>query len=117
MHCGNRLRNFAAQVDLAHERGCNSEIQTSATTGWEHFAPFEALTTPSAARLVKFAKVRAGQNVLNLGCGTGIVAIAAARIDARVRGVDLRQRFARARARERERRECGNRFSELIAIA
>jgi SAM-dependent methyltransferase len=57
--------------------------------GWKHFAPLEALTTPCAARLVKFAKVRAGQNVLDLGCGTGVVAITAARIGARVHGVDL----------------------------
>ena len=25
--------------------------------GWKHFAPLEALTTPAAARLVKFANV------------------------------------------------------------
>src|SRR5919204_4910400 len=57
--------------------------------GWKHFAPLEALTIPSAARLVKFANVRAGQYVLDVGCGTGVVAITAARIGARVRGVDL----------------------------
>jgi SAM-dependent methyltransferase len=57
--------------------------------GWKHFAPLEALTTPPAARLVKFANVRAEQNVLDVGCGTGVVAITAARIGARVRGVDL----------------------------
>jgi SAM-dependent methyltransferase len=57
--------------------------------GWKHFAPLEALTTPPAARLVKFANVRSGQNVLDVGCGTGVVAITAARIGARVRGVDL----------------------------
>ena len=27
--------------------------------GWKHFAPLEALTTPAAARLVGFARVRA----------------------------------------------------------
>jgi predicted RNA methylase len=47
--------------------------------GWKHFAPLEALMTPSAARLVKFASVRAAQNVLDVGCGTGVVAITAAR--------------------------------------
>jgi len=57
--------------------------------GWKHFAPLEALTTPPAAQLVKFANVRAGQNVLDVGCGTGVVAITAARIGARVRGLDL----------------------------
>ena len=57
--------------------------------GWKHFAPLEALTTPAAARLVKFAHVRAGQNVLDVGCGTGVVAITAARTGARVHGVDL----------------------------
>ena len=57
--------------------------------GWKHFAPLEALTTPAAARLVKFANVRAGQNVLDVGCGTGVAAISAARIGARVRGIDL----------------------------
>ena len=31
--------------------------------GWKHFAPLEALTTPAAARLVGFARVRAGQEV------------------------------------------------------
>ena len=57
--------------------------------GWKHFAPLEALTTPAAARLVKFASVRAGQNVLDVACGTGVVAITAARIGANVRGIDL----------------------------
>src|SRR5438876_8553981 len=57
--------------------------------GWKHFAPLEGLTTPAAARLVKWANVRAGQNVLDVGCGTGVVAITAARTGARVHGVDL----------------------------
>src|SRR5207248_9820762 len=57
--------------------------------GWKHFAPLEALTTPAAARLVKWANVGSGQNVLDVGCGTGVVAITAARVGARVRGVDL----------------------------
>ncbi len=57
--------------------------------GWKHFAPLEALTTPAAARLAKFAKIRAGQKVLDVACGTGVVAITAARIGAKVHGVDL----------------------------
>src|SRR5689334_19925052 len=57
--------------------------------GWKHFAPLAAMTTPAAARLVKFASVRAGQNILDVACGTGVVAITAARIGARLRGIDL----------------------------
>src|SRR2546428_6281806 len=70
--------------------------------GWKHFAPLEALTTPAAARLVKFANVRAGQSVLDIGCGTGVVAITAARIGARVRGIDLTPELLE-RARENAR--------------
>ena len=70
--------------------------------GWKYFAPLEALTTPAAARLVKFANVRGGQSVLDVGCGTGVAAITAARIGARVRGVDLTPELLE-RARENAR--------------
>src|SRR5256886_4313741 len=70
--------------------------------GWKHFAPLEGLTTPAAARLVKWANVRAGQNVLDVGCGTGVVAITAARIGARAHGVDLTPELLE-RARENAR--------------
>ena len=33
--------------------------------GWAHFAPLEAITTPTAARLVKRAAIHAGQRVLD----------------------------------------------------
>jgi SAM-dependent methyltransferase len=57
--------------------------------GWAHFAPLETLTTPPAAQLVKHAKLRAGARVLDVACGTGVVAITAARQGARVTGLDL----------------------------
>jgi ubiquinone/menaquinone biosynthesis C-methylase UbiE len=67
--------------------------------GWAHFAPLEAVTTPTAALLVKFAGVRADQHVLDVGCGTGVVAITATRLGARVSGVDLTPELL-ARAKE-----------------
>jgi SAM-dependent methyltransferase len=57
--------------------------------GWACFAPLAAHTTSPAARLLKHAKVRAGQSVLDVGCGTGVVAVTAARAGARVTGLDL----------------------------
>jgi SAM-dependent methyltransferase len=70
--------------------------------GWSHFAPLEALTTPVAAQLVKHAKVHSGQRVLDVGCGTGVVAVTAARSGARVTGLDLTPALLE-RARENAR--------------
>jgi SAM-dependent methyltransferase len=57
--------------------------------GWANFAPLEMMTTIPAARLMRFAGVRAGQQVLDVACGTGVVAITAARAGAQVTGLDL----------------------------
>ena len=57
--------------------------------GWSSFVPVEIMTTTPAAKLVKFAQVKAGQHVLDVACGTGVVAITAARRGARVSGLDL----------------------------
>jgi SAM-dependent methyltransferase len=57
--------------------------------GWAHFAPLETFTTPSAARLVKCSGIRTRDRVLDVACGTGVVAITAARLGARVTGLDL----------------------------
>ncbi len=70
--------------------------------GWAHFAPLEALTTPTAARLVKFAGIEKGQRVLDVGCGTGVVSITAARAGAKVNGIDLTPELLE-RARENSR--------------
>ncbi|MGY8680433.1 class I SAM-dependent methyltransferase [Bradyrhizobium sp. UFLA05-153] len=56
---------------------------------WSLFTPMETFTTPTAAKLVGFAGVEAGQRLLDVGCGTGVVAITAARRGAKVRGLDL----------------------------
>jgi SAM-dependent methyltransferase len=57
--------------------------------GWSHFAPLETFTTPSAARLVAHARIQPGQRVLDVACGTGVVAVTAARHGAFVTGLDL----------------------------
>jgi SAM-dependent methyltransferase len=56
---------------------------------WSSFVPVEIMTTPPAAKLVKFAEVKAGQRVLDVACGTGVVAITAALRGAKVAGLDL----------------------------
>jgi SAM-dependent methyltransferase len=70
--------------------------------GWAFFAPLEMVTTPAAARLVKFARITAGQLVLDVCCGTGVVAVTAARRGAHVTGVDFTPELL-ARARENSR--------------
>jgi len=57
---------------------------------WSSFAPLAAFTTMPAARLVRFAQVKSGQRVLDVACGTGVVAVTAAlSAGARVTGADL----------------------------
>ena len=56
---------------------------------WKHFVPLEAVTTAAAARLVRFAGIASGTRVLDVGCGTGVVAITATKLGATVNGVDL----------------------------
>lgn len=74
---------------------------------WSSFAPTAALTTPVAGHLVEFAGVRAGEKVLDVGCGTGVVAITAARRGATVFGLDLTPALLE-HARENEQIvECG----------
>lgn len=57
--------------------------------GWALFVPLEAFTTPAAAKLVEFAKIQRGEALLDVACGTGVVAVTAARAGARVKALDL----------------------------
>ncbi|MEO7189998.1 MAG: class I SAM-dependent methyltransferase [Vicinamibacterales bacterium] len=56
---------------------------------WATFAFLENLTGTAAPHLVRFAGIRAGDRVLDVACGTGVVGLTAARGGARVRGIDL----------------------------
>lgn len=66
-----------------------SRFKDAQRQGWAHFAPLQVFTTEPAARLVRFAGIRSGDHVLDVACGTGVVAVTAARRGARVTGLDL----------------------------
>lgn len=66
-----------------------AQMKAAARIGWASFTPFEMLTGSVAPALVDFAGVGAGQRVLDVGCGTGVVALTAARTGAQVSGADL----------------------------
>jgi SAM-dependent methyltransferase len=66
-----------------------AKFKAAQREGWSSFGPVEIMTTPPAAKLVKFAQVSAGQRLLDVACGTGVVAITAARRGAKVSGLDL----------------------------
>jgi SAM-dependent methyltransferase len=69
---------------------------------WNLFLPLEQFTMIPAGKLVAFAKIVPGQAVLDVACGTGVVAISAARAGAKVRALDLAPALLE-RARENAR--------------
>ena len=65
------------------------QFKSAQKQGWAHFAPLEATTMLPAARLVKFAGIAPGMRLLDVACGTGVAAIPAARVGAKVTALDL----------------------------
>jgi ubiquinone/menaquinone biosynthesis C-methylase UbiE len=66
---------------------------------WPGFEVLENLTGTVSPRLVRFAGITKGAEVLDVACGSGVAALTAARLGARVTGVDLTPELI-ARARE-----------------
>ena len=76
-----------------------AEFKAGQRQAWASFIPFEMVTSTTAPRLVAFAGVQSGQRVLDVGCGTGVVAITAGRRGAQATGLDLTpELLQRARA-------------------
>ena len=65
------------------------ELKNKQREMWASFAPTAMFTTPVAGQLVRFAGIKAGEQVLDVGSGTGVVAVTAARAGARVKALDL----------------------------
>ncbi len=66
-----------------------AQFKAAQRESWALFSPLATFTTLGAASLVDFAEIGKGEAVLDVACGTGVVAITAARRGARVRGMDL----------------------------
>ena len=63
-----------------------ADLKEKAKIGWASFISFEALTSTAAPKLVQFAGVNKGMKLLDVACGTGVVALTASRHGSRSRG-------------------------------
>ena len=66
----------------------------SVTAQFDHFT--ERLTSPLAERMVSLAQIKQSDSVLDIGTGTGVVALRVAQISGKVYGIDLSERMLAA---------------------
>ena len=64
-------------------------MKAAARESWATFGPNAMFTTKPAATLVEWASVQRDERVLDVGCGTGVVAVTAAMRGAVVTALDL----------------------------
>jgi len=76
-----------------------AQFKEQQKVAWSNFAVLESFTATAVPRLVKHARVGAGVSLLDVACGTGVVALTAARMGAKVTGIDLTPELV-ARAKE-----------------
>jgi SAM-dependent methyltransferase len=76
-----------------------AQFKENQKLAWANFATLESVTVTAAPSLVRYAGITAGATVLDVACGTGVVALTAARLGARVTGIDLTPELV-ARAKE-----------------
>ncbi len=74
-------------------------LKENAKQMWSTFSAFENITGMAAPELVRFSGLQKGDRVCDVGCGTGVVAITAAQLGAKVKGSDLTPKLIE-RARE-----------------
>jgi len=75
------------------------QFKENQKVAWASFAVLEAITATVSPKLVRFANIARGNEVLDVGCGTGVLALTAARLGAKVTGLDLTPELV-ARAKE-----------------
>ena len=65
------------------------QFKQKAKAVWSDFAVMESFTGAAAPRLVRFSGIGATDKILDVACGSGVVALAAASAGANVTGIDL----------------------------